>query len=117
MFLTMSSRRRIPHIVGTSPIAWYGSITSHSSRGGPGEHPSCEGGGLDPELLADQPVDLATIGAALGLAHHRSDERAHRLGVAAADALDDVLVLGDDLGDDLRELAGVLHDRQALGLG
>jgi hypothetical protein len=22
----MSSRRRMPHIVGTSPIAWYGSI-------------------------------------------------------------------------------------------
>src|SRR3954449_13359453 len=116
MFLTMSSRRRIPHIVGTSPIAWYGSITSHSSPGGPGEHPSCEGWRLDPKLLADQPVDLATIGAALGLAHHRSDERAHRLGVAAADALDDVLVLGDHLGDDVRQLVAALHRRQALAL-
>src|SRR3954454_18982261 len=106
MFLTMSSRRRIPHIVGTSPIAWYGSITSHSSRGGRGEHPSCEGLRLDPELLADQPVDLAAVGAALRLAHDRADERAHRLRVAAADALDDVGVVVDHLGDDRLELAG-----------
>jgi hypothetical protein len=28
----MSSRRRIPHIVGTSPIAWYGSIICVSSQ-------------------------------------------------------------------------------------
>ena len=39
-----------------------------------------------------QPVDLAAVGAALGLAHDRADQRAHRLGVAALDALDDVRV-------------------------
>src|SRR6478735_454124 len=72
---------------------------------------------LDAELFAQQAVDFPAVRAALGLTHDRAHEGAHGLRVAAADALDDVLVLGDDLGHDLRQLAAVLHDREPLGLG
>src|SRR3954447_26143034 len=71
---------------------------------------------LDAELLADEPVDLAAVGAAAGLLHDRADERAHRLGVAALDALDDVRVVLDHLRDDAGELAVVLQRSQALAV-
>src|SRR5205085_3540688 len=40
------------------------------------------------QLLPDQAVHLATVGASLGLAHHESDDRAHRLLLAAPELLD-----------------------------
>src|SRR3954449_461345 len=71
---------------------------------------------LDAELLADEAVDLTAVGAAAGLLHDRADERAHRLGVAAADALDDVGVVLDHLRDDAGELARVVHRTEILAL-
>src|SRR3954471_4018014 len=72
---------------------------------------------LQAQSRPQQAVDLAAVRAALGLAHHRADQGAHRLRVAAADALDDVRVLLDHLGDDRLELAAVLHRGEALAFG
>src|SRR3954469_8958622 len=113
-FLKMSSRRRMPHIVGTSPIAWYGSITSRSSRGWSAR--ILADFGSHPQLLADQAIDLAAVGAALGLAHDGADQGAHGLRVAAADALRDVRIVGDHLGDDVGQLIAGLHRGEALAL-
>src|SRR3954452_16258205 len=70
----------------------------------------------DAELLAQQAVDLAAVGAALGLAHDRADERADRLRVAAAHALGDVGVRLDHARDDGGELVAVAHRAEALAL-
>src|SRR3954466_8635403 len=41
----------------------------------------------EPELLPDEPVHLAAVGAPLGLAHHEADDRAHGLLLAALQLL------------------------------
>src|SRR3954454_14651445 len=51
--------------------------------------------GSEAQGRLQQAVDLATVGAALGLAHDGADEGAHRFRVAALDALHHVRVLRD----------------------
>src|SRR6476619_7501933 len=59
---------------------------------------------LRPDLLPDQALNLAPVGAALGLAHHPADNRADGLVVAGADLLDRVSVVGQGLFDDVAQL-------------
>src|SRR5205807_8427472 len=92
----------LPHI-GPKSNMW-GSRFSAMSRGS------------DPELLADQAVHLATVGAALRLAHHLPDDRADRLAVARPHALRRVGVRGDRGRDDRSELLAVADRAKALGL-
>ena len=61
----------------------------------------------DAELLPDQAVDLAAVGAALGLLHHGADDGADRLAVAGADLLGGLGVGLDRGGDDRLQLAVV----------
>src|SRR4051794_26449024 len=70
----------------------------------------------DAELRAQQAIDLAAVGATLRLPHHRPDERADRLRVAAAHAVGDVRVLLDHARDDRGELVAIAHGAQALAL-
>src|SRR5258708_10983548 len=69
---------------------------------------------LDPQLLADQPRDLAAVGPALGLAHHVPHDRTDRLGVALADTLRRVGVGGQRRGHDLAQLVSLADRLQAL---
>ena len=58
------------------------SMLAHRPRAPLACRPKCgTASDSDPELLVHQPGDLATIGAALGLAHHVAHDRADRLGV------------------------------------
>src|ERR1700704_1608607 len=71
---------------------------------------------LQPELLADQPGDLAAVRATLGLAHHGADQRTDRLGIARAHLVGRVGVRRDRARDDLPQLAVVPgHPPQVLG--
>src|ERR1700679_3891466 len=71
----------------------------------------------DPQLLPDQAVDLAAVGAALGLLHHGADDRADRLAVAGADLLGGFRVGLDCRRDDRLQLAAVRgHLGEALAL-
>src|SRR5260221_7987821 len=69
--------------------------------------------------LANDALDLATVGAAFRCLHHSSDDGPDRLVVAALDLLDGVGVVGHRLLDDLLEFvaaglrqAAVRHDRR-----
>src|SRR5688572_29303761 len=68
------------------------------------------------EPLADQARDLAAVGAALGVAHDRPDDRADRLAVAGADLLGGLGVRLDRGVDPLLQLAAVGDRGQSLAL-
>src|SRR3954452_16774105 len=72
---------------------------------GPGYAPAFAPLGAD--LLADHPLDLAAVGAALRLAHHGADDGADGLSLAGPDLLDRVRVLGDRAVHDLVQLAAL----------
>src|ERR1051326_6535062 len=59
------------------------------------------------QLLANQPVDFAAVGAALGLLHHGADDCADRLLVAGADLLGGLWVGVDRGGNDCLQLTAV----------
>ena len=59
--------------------------------------------------LADHALNLAAVGAALRLAHHRTHHGADRLVVAGPDLLDRVRVLGHGALHDLLELVATRH--------
>ena len=70
----------------------------------------------DAELLVDETGDLASVGAALGLAHHVTHDRADRLGVAFPHALGGVGVGRHGRRDDLGELAAAVHGGESLSI-
>src|SRR5215210_3525440 len=71
-------------------------------------------GSAQPEPLSHQALHLSPVRAPLGLAHHRADDRAHRLGLAGADLLHRVGVLLDRAADDRLELVGGREAEAAL---
>src|SRR5436190_1268947 len=71
---------------------------------------------LAPKLLLDQAVDLAAVGAALGLLHHRTDDRADGLLIAGTNLLGRLGICLDRGGDDRLQLAAVGDLSKALML-
>src|SRR3954451_11754329 len=83
--------RGTPECEGSAPLP----SPRSARRRRPGPAPERAGGaarGLQPQLLAHDPRDLATVGAALRLAHDEPDDHADRLHVALAQLLDDVRI-------------------------
>src|SRR6266540_309229 len=68
---------------------------------------------LQADPVTYQALDLAAVGSALGLTHHRADERADRLLVAALHLLDGGGVRLDDSIDDHAELVAARHPEAA----
>src|SRR3954449_3338975 len=66
------------------------------------------------ELLPDEPVHLAAVGAPLGLAHHEADDRAHGLLLAALQLLDRACVRLERPIYDALELVGARQPERAL---
>src|SRR3954471_6855517 len=66
------------------------------------------------ELLADQTVHLAAVGAALRLAHHEADDRSDGLALAAAELLDGLRVRLESAVDDRLELVRPCQPQRAL---
>src|SRR3954447_1192581 len=71
-------------------------------------------GPLQTQLLAHEAVDLAAVGAALGLAHHEADDRSDRLGLAALELLHGLRIRLERAVDDALELVGPGHAERAL---
>src|SRR5947209_7553759 len=74
-----------------------------------------EAASSEAEALANQALHLATVGAALRLAHHRADDRADRLLLAALQLRHRTFVRGDRAVDDPAELVGAREGERALG--
>src|SRR3954451_7815851 len=66
------------------------------------------------QLLPDEPVHLAAVGAPLGLAHDEADDRADGLLLAALQLLDRASVRLEGPIHDAFELVGARHPERAL---